>query len=83
MINPQWGFNPIIIRMFFTVTLFQQQVGSFGSELPLGGLMKVHRPFFHTYHFSESSLSSIPYIGLSIGLAKLVKVVPFLVGRRG
>jgi hypothetical protein len=23
MINPQWGFNPIIIRMLFTVTLFQ------------------------------------------------------------
>ena len=23
MINPQWGFNPIIIRMFFAVTLFQ------------------------------------------------------------
>jgi hypothetical protein len=25
MINPQWGFNPIIIRMLFAVTLFQQQ----------------------------------------------------------
>jgi hypothetical protein len=24
MINPQWGFNPIIIRMLFAVTLFQQ-----------------------------------------------------------
>jgi hypothetical protein len=24
MINLQWGFNPIIIRMLFTVTLFQQ-----------------------------------------------------------
>jgi hypothetical protein len=23
MINPQWGFNPIIIRMLFAVTLFQ------------------------------------------------------------
>jgi hypothetical protein len=23
MINPQWGFNPIIIRMIFVVTLFQ------------------------------------------------------------
>jgi hypothetical protein len=27
MINLQWGFNPIIIRMLFTVTLFQQFVG--------------------------------------------------------
>jgi hypothetical protein len=25
MINPQWGFNPIIIRMLFAVTLFQQR----------------------------------------------------------
>jgi hypothetical protein len=25
MINLQWGFNPIIIRMLFAVTLFQQQ----------------------------------------------------------
>jgi hypothetical protein len=25
MINPQWGFNPIIIRMLFAVTLFQQK----------------------------------------------------------
>jgi hypothetical protein len=24
MINPQWGFNPIIIRMLFAVTLFQK-----------------------------------------------------------
>jgi hypothetical protein len=23
MINPQWGFNPIIIRILFVVTLFQ------------------------------------------------------------
>jgi hypothetical protein len=26
MINPQWGFNPIIIRMLFVVTLFQQEI---------------------------------------------------------
>jgi hypothetical protein len=25
MINPQWGFNPIIIRMLFAVTLFQHK----------------------------------------------------------
>jgi hypothetical protein len=25
MINPQWGFNPIIIRMLFAVTLFQHR----------------------------------------------------------
>jgi hypothetical protein len=25
MINPQWGFNPIIIRMLFAVTLFQER----------------------------------------------------------
>jgi hypothetical protein len=23
MINPQWGFNPIITRMLFAVTLFR------------------------------------------------------------
>jgi hypothetical protein len=27
MINPQWGFNPIIIRMLFAVTLFQHLRG--------------------------------------------------------
>ena len=27
MINPQWGFNTIIIRMLFAVTLFQQKLG--------------------------------------------------------
>jgi hypothetical protein len=26
MINPQWGFNPIIIRMLFAVTLLQQSI---------------------------------------------------------
>jgi hypothetical protein len=38
MINPQWGFNPIIIRMLFAVTLFQQRVAlekvQFGGESP-------------------------------------------------
>jgi hypothetical protein len=34
MINPQWGFNPIIkiiIRMLFAVTLFQQNI--FGHDM--------------------------------------------------
>jgi hypothetical protein len=31
MINSQWGFNPIIIRMLFAVTLFQQDSHSLGQ----------------------------------------------------
>jgi hypothetical protein len=41
MINPQWGFNPIIIRMLFAVTLFQQKQFSdnFGNLLFLAILI--------------------------------------------
>jgi phage shock protein PspC (stress-responsive transcriptional regulator) len=31
MINLQWGFNPIIIRMLFAVTLFQHA----GAPIPV------------------------------------------------
>ena len=54
-----------------------------GMSLHWVGLWKVIIHSFHTYHFSSLSLSSIPYIGSGIGFAKLVRVVPCLVGRKG
>jgi hypothetical protein len=44
MINMQWGFNPIIIRMLFDVTLFQHS--------PLTG-----RVFFISIRRERSALS--------------------------
>jgi hypothetical protein len=47
MINPQWGFNPIIIRMLFAVTLFQQRV------------MKVHKGLTRKGYFHFIRVVSI------------------------
>jgi hypothetical protein len=53
-----------------------------GFELPLGGFLKIHRPFPSYIPLSILFLAyPSDYTGLGIGLVNYLGVVPYLVGR--
>jgi hypothetical protein len=65
------------------MTEFPSKLVPLGVSCHWVGLLKVVIHSHHTYHFSTSSFSSIPYIDLGIGFAKLVKGCTLPCGKKG
>ena len=65
MINPQWGFNPIIIRMLFAVTSFQQDADALDKWLNmLEGYFFVHQ-FSDRENITFTLLKYVPMSNIS------------------
>jgi hypothetical protein len=72
------------LTMFGGMTGCPSKLVPIGFGLPLGGLLKSHRPLPSHYHFFILLPAHLPHFTcLGIGLANYLKVAPCLVGKKG